>query len=64
MVFRSTFNKFEPIDGNQAWSLFFTGGNEDKTLGFNPEAGRFFTNVLIAIAVSVSIISAVLTNFG
>jgi hypothetical protein len=44
--------------------LFFTGGKEDKTLGFNPEAGRFFTNVLIAIVVSASIISAVLTNFG
>ena len=64
VVFRSTFNKFESINGNQAWSLFFTGGNEDKTLGFNPESGRFFTNVLIAIVVSGSIISAVLTNFG
>jgi hypothetical protein len=64
VVFRSTFNQFEPINANQAWSLFFTGGNEDKTLGFNPEAGRFFTNLLIAIAVSGSIAGIVFTHLG
>jgi hypothetical protein len=51
VVFRSEFNNFKPISGNEAWSLFFTGGQEDKELGINPETGRFFTNTLAAIAV-------------
>nr|WP_242043616.1 hypothetical protein [Leptolyngbya sp. FACHB-671] len=38
------------MDINQAWSLFFTAGQEDKVLGFNTEAGQFFTNLLLAIA--------------
>jgi hypothetical protein len=42
VVFRPTFNNFETINVNQAWSLLFTSGEEDKALGFNPEAGRFF----------------------
>jgi len=55
VVFRSDFNKFESINANQAWSLFFTAGKEDKELGFEPEIGRFFTNLLIAIGVTGSI---------
>jgi hypothetical protein len=39
VVFRSNFNNFEKINANQAWSLFFTGGKEDKGLGFEPEFG-------------------------
>jgi hypothetical protein len=49
VVFRPAFNEAEAINVNQAWSLFFTAGQEDKALGFNTEAGRFFTNLLIAI---------------
>jgi hypothetical protein len=53
VVFRPSFNEqSEEINANQAWSLFFTAGQEDKALGFNTEAGRFFTNLLMAIAVS------------
>lgn len=52
VVFREDFNRFETISANQAWSLFFTAGQEDKELGFNPELGRFFTNSLIAVAVT------------
>ncbi|MFM7191496.1 MAG: hypothetical protein ACKN9E_16000 [Microcystaceae cyanobacterium] len=52
VVFRSEFNNFQPISGNEAWSLFFTAGQEDKELGSNPEFGRFFTNLLLAIAVT------------
>ncbi|AFY76724.1 MAG: hypothetical protein IGR93_12870 [Hydrococcus sp. C42_A2020_068] len=52
VVFRSNFNNFEKLDANQAWSLFFTAGNEDKSLGFNREFGRFFNNLLIAIGVA------------
>lgn len=32
VVFRSTFNNFEKIDINQAWSLAISGGQEDKML--------------------------------
>ncbi|MBR8826429.1 MAG: hypothetical protein DSM107014_00750 [Gomphosphaeria aponina SAG 52.96 = DSM 107014] len=52
VVFRSDFNNFEAINANQAWSLFFTAGKEDKELGFEPEIGRFFTNLLIAVGVT------------
>jgi len=62
VVFRSDFNNFEPISSNQAWSLFFTGGTEDKKLGFEPEAGRFFTNLLVGIVVTGAIVGGVLTN--
>jgi hypothetical protein len=64
VVFRSDFNKFEPINSNQAWSLFFTAGNEDKQLGFNPEVGRFFTNILIGIGVVGIIAGSVFTTIG
>jgi hypothetical protein len=52
VIFRSDFNDFKSISSNEAWSLFFTAGKEDKELGINPEFGRFFTNTLIAIAVT------------
>lgn len=49
VIFRPEFNsQTEAITTNQAWSLFFTAGQEDKALGFNVEAGQFFTNLLIA----------------
>ncbi len=49
VVFRPTFNDFETINANQAWSLFFTAGQDDKSLGQQIELGRFFTNLLIAV---------------
>lgn len=52
VVFRSDFNRGESININQAWSLFFTTGQEDKALGFEPELGSFFTNILIAVGVT------------
>jgi hypothetical protein len=55
VVFRSDFNQGEQISTNQAWSLFFTAGQEDKTLGFQPELGNFFTNLLIAVGVTGTI---------
>lgn len=64
VVFRSDFNNFQKINGNQAWSLFFTAGNEDKELGFEPEFGRFFTNLLIAIGVVGIIGGVVFTHLG
>ncbi len=52
VIFRSDFNDGELINANQAWSLFFTAGRDDKNLGFEPEAGRFFNNILIAVGVA------------
>lgn len=51
VVFRPTFNGSEVISTNQAWSLFFTAGQEDKALGNNAESGQLFNNLLIAVAV-------------
>lgn len=52
VVFRADFNSFENINATQAWSLFFTGGKEDKTLGVNPQVGLFYTTILLGIVVS------------
>jgi hypothetical protein len=59
VVFRPDFNSFETINVNQAWSLFFTAGKEDKVLGLNPEFGRFFTYLLIAIGATGSLFAGV-----
>lgn len=64
VVFRSRFNNFEKINSNQAWSLFFTGGKEDKKLGFDPEAGSFFNNILIALVVAGIVGGVVFTHLG
>ena len=52
VVFRSAFNSFEAINPSQAWSLFFSGGREDKALGFGSQTGIFFTSTLIALVAS------------
>jgi hypothetical protein len=62
VVFRPGFNSAESINANQAWSLFFTGGQEDKGLGFNAEAGRLFTNLLAGLVVAGSLGAAVFTS--
>lgn len=51
-VFNADFNDFAPISANQAWALFFTLGRDDAALGDNPEVGRMFNNILIAIVVT------------
>ncbi|MDV2994819.1 MAG: hypothetical protein N4J56_004473 [Chroococcidiopsis sp. SAG 2025] len=62
VVFRPDFNaQSKVISANQAWSLFFTAGQEDKVFGFNPEVGRFFTNLLLAIG-AAGILWATLFN--
>jgi hypothetical protein len=55
VIFHADFNKFGKIDVNQAWSLFFTVGKEDKALGFETELGKFFSNTLAAVIVTGSI---------
>jgi len=51
VIFQTDFNNFDSLTLNQAWSLFFTAGQEDKVLGLEPELGRFFNNLLIAVGV-------------
>lgn len=62
-VFNADFNNFAPLTMNQAWSLFFTLGKDDAALGDNPEAGRFLTNSLMAIAVTFFIGAYILRHF-
>ncbi|MEC4816106.1 MAG: hypothetical protein SAK29_22965 [Scytonema sp. PMC 1069.18] len=64
VVFRPDFNNFEPISVNQAWSLFFTVGQEDKALGANSELGKFFTNLLISVATAGILWSIVFNNLA
>jgi len=52
VIFRTDFNNFDSLTLNQGWSLFFTAGQEDKVLGLEPEVGRFFNNLLIAVGVT------------
>ncbi|WP_138500019.1 hypothetical protein [Nostoc sp. PA-18-2419] len=46
------FTNFEQINLNQAWSLFFTAGQDDKALGKEIELRKFFTNLLIVVGVT------------
>lgn len=64
VVFRPDFNNFEKINMNQAWSLFFTAGQDDKGLGEGTELGKFFTNVLIAVGVAGSLWATFFNNLG
>lgn len=63
VVFRPDFNNFETINVNQAWSLFFSVGREDKVLGQEAELGRFFTNLLIAFGVTGILWNIYFSNF-
>jgi hypothetical protein len=59
VAFRPNFNSSdESLTATQAWSLFFTAGKADNALGFEPELGKFFTNVTVGI-VAVSILSSI-----
>ncbi|MBD2489366.1 hypothetical protein [Aulosira sp. FACHB-615] len=64
VVFRPDFNNFETINVNQAWSLFFSKGQDDKTLGQNVELGRFFTNLIIALVTVGSLWETFFSNVG
>jgi hypothetical protein len=64
VVFRPDFNNFETISVNQAWSLFFSAGKDDKGLGQEAELGKFFTNILIAVGVTGSLWAIYFSNLG
>ena len=48
VVFRASFNRFEPVNLSQAWSLWVTGCRNDALFGLNPAVGWFVTASLIA----------------
>lgn len=62
-VFDSDFNNFARITTNQAWSLFFTAGRVDDTLGNNLEQGRFFNYILFGIVLAVALSSFIFRAF-
>ena len=45
--FRASFNRFEPINLSQAWSLWLTGCRKDDLFGLNPATGWLLTLILV-----------------
>ena len=52
IIFRPDFNDGATLNMTQAWSLFFTGGQEVDALSARPEFAWFYTNLLIATVVT------------
>lgn len=48
-VFNADFNNFAPITANQAWSLFFTAGQDDAVLGDSPVLGHIATSAKVFV---------------
>ena len=48
IVFRASFNRFEPINLSQAWSLWVTGCRNDGLFGVNPTTGWLLTLSVIS----------------
>lgn len=63
VVFRPDFNNFQAITVSQAWSLFFSGSNEDKLLGSTSQYGRFLTQTIAAIGVAGVLWAIFFTGF-
>lgn len=63
VIFREDFTN-ATLSLNQAWSLFFTGGEEENALGRNNTTGWFFNNILIAVVVTGIIGAVVFNNFA
>jgi hypothetical protein len=47
VVFREDF-QVATLSATQAWSLFFSAGQEENLFGENTETGWFFNNLLLA----------------
>jgi hypothetical protein len=63
VVFRPDFNNQQAITASQAWSLFFTGSNEDQLLGATNQYGRFLTQSVAAIGVAGALWAIFFTGF-
>jgi hypothetical protein len=54
VIFRQDFNA-ATITATQAWSLFFTAGQEENLFGTEKETGWFYNNFLVAVVISLGI---------
>jgi len=61
LIFTNRFNKFQAINGTQAWSLFLTGCKKDDSLGKNPMIGKYLTVALLG-AVIAQILETILMS--
>jgi hypothetical protein len=51
VVFQDKFNDHsQTLNATQSWSLFFTGGKSENSLGSEPVMGRAATAATVAIA--------------
>lgn len=51
-IFRHEFNQAQTLSVTQAWSLFFTAGQNVDGLGTDPDLGKSFTNILLRVVVT------------
>lgn len=49
IIFRSDFNDGSTLNVSQAWSLFFTAGQEENALDGKGSKGWFYNNLLLAV---------------
>ena len=63
VIFREDFTNAN-LSLNQAWSLFFTAGEEENSLGRNKKTGWFFNNTLIAFVITAIMGATVFNNFA
>lgn len=61
IIFRASFNRFEPINLSQAWSLIFSAGCDDGLLGLRAAAGWFVT---LSVLASIILIAIEKLDFG
>jgi len=52
LIFTANFNKFQPINSTQAWSLFLTGCKNDNSLGKNPMIGKYLTVAILGAMIA------------
>lgn len=52
LLFTSSFNRFQPINSTQAWSLFVTGCKKDDSFGKNPMIGKYITVAILGAIVA------------
>jgi hypothetical protein len=52
VVFRPDFNQFATVGSDQAWSLLFSAGKEDKAFADNRELGLYLNYILGTLVVA------------
>jgi hypothetical protein len=57
VIFREDFSE-ATISATQAWSLFFTAGQEENLFGKEREIGWFYNNLLLAWGITFGLAAA------